>query len=463
MTLKYIMSILLLLLLSLELYAQESVTLTLEECIRYAKTNNVEMKNANLEKELAKARIGETRAQGLPQLTGNAEGTYNAIVPTIFIPVPDQNGGGGAPPIPGGGGAQPTSDGVIPLAFAVNYQAELAAQLTQMIFDGSYFVGLKAAKTYKQLADKDFIKTETDVIENVKKSYYGVLVGKERIDLLQNNLTRLESLYRETQMQYENGLIEKVDVSRVKVQLNNVKTQFKQAQRALQLSKNILKLQVGMPLSDEIDIADRLADIESELEYEGVDQDFDFNDRIEFQQLSVNRELAELEWRNFRSGYYPKLEAFSRFGANSGFQNFDAAFDNWFGLGVVGVRLSVPIFDGFLKKHQMQQSRIQMQQLDNQRTFLKDNIAFERMQADIDYRNGLEELEVQKENKELAETIFENAKKRYQAGLGSNFELIDAESAFKEAETNYFNALYDVLIAKVDRERADGKLLTNDN
>jgi len=428
-------------------HAQEKVLLSLEESINYALEHNVDAKNARLEKMASKAIISENLARGLPQINGTFEFTHNMAIPIVFLP----NAGPFADP-------NIESD-VLPARFGVDFQSSLGARVDQMIFDGSFFVGLRAARTLNLLTEYDRIKTENDVIENIKKAYYTVLVNAERRVLIEANLSRIEILLNNTQALYESGFAEKLDVSRVRVQLNNIKSELERVHTATAISVELLKLQMGMPLHYSIALTENIRDFNIGFELQSILDD-DGIRRVEMDQLNTNLDLAKLDLKNNQVQYIPQLNAFftyQRAGAALEFQN---AFNrsNWFTAAFTGVTMNIPIFDGFSKRARIQQNRVQIKQIENQRIFLAENIETEKFQARANLQNSIQTLAVQEENKQLALEVYEMTKIKFEEGVGSNLEVVEADSALKEAETNYFSALYDTLIAKVDLEKALGIL-----
>jgi outer membrane protein TolC len=421
--------------------------MTLEQCLKYGYENQVMVQNANLDREMAIARIGETRADGLPQIDGYADYTNYWNVQDAFLPavIFDPN----AP-----------LDEFISVPFGQQYNGTANIAASQMLFDGSYFVGLNAARTYKDLSEKDYIKSRQDVTEQITKAYYTVLVTQVALDLIDNNYQRLDTLLTETRLMYENGFAEKIDVNRIQVEFNNTESQKTRANRNLEQAYNLLKFQMGMPLSETIELAETIEDIDFKVvEYDLAN--FSYKDRIEVSQLEVTRSLAELDLKNNKVKYLPALDAFAGLGALTATNtrgevtDFD---DKWLDYGFFGIRMRLPIFDGLRKSYLIQQNRIQLAQIDNQMRYLKYSIDLEQEQAKRDFANSLENLRAQEENMQLALEVFQTTNIKYQEGIGSNLEVVDAETSYKDAQSNYFNALYDVLIAKVDMERALGLL-----
>jgi outer membrane protein TolC len=430
--------------------------MTLEKALDYAYVNSVNMKNALLDIQIAKRDVGVTKSQGLPQLNAGISYTNNFAVATVFLPAEAGAAIGGG----GNGGGQAPSEEEIALRFGIQHQANASVNASQLIFDGSYFVGLKAASVYADLTRKDYLLTKSNITEQVSKAYYTALVNKERQKLIGSNLDRLDSLLRETTLLYENGFVEKIDVDRVKVQFNNVKTEMNRIDRLTEVSMLLLKYQMGMPIEEELVLAQSIADIQ--LEEDLIEEDnFEYSDRFDFAKLMVNRDLVQLDIKNYRMQYLPKLSLTANFGYNTGADEFSRLtnFDRWFELGSAGVNFSMPIFDGLRKHNQIQKSKLQLQQIDNSTRLLKNTIDLEVVQSRVQLENSIENLQVQEENLGLAREVYNVTRIKYQEGVGSNLEVVEAETALKEAETNYYNALYDALIAKVDLKKSLGALI----
>lgn len=427
--------------------AQEVAQLTLNESILYAIENNYATKNARLETLISKATVKETTALGLPQVTGSFNLDYNPMIPVVFLP--------NQPPF---GDPSNPSD-VIPARFGVNYSSGLGVNVSQMIFDGSFFIGLRAAKTLTQLTDFDLVKAENDVIENVKKAYFGVLVNQERIRLAESNLARIDSLLKETKALNEAGFAEKIDVSRIQVQRNNTYSQVERSHTAWEISKELLKIQMGMPLSLDILITETLQELNPR---ENLNQLLaeEGDNRIELDQLNTQIELQQYDLKYNTSQYMPTIDFAGNIRRSGAGNELNTVFDkvNWFSSSLLGVSMNIPIFDGLSKSARIQKNRYTISQLENQRFYLNDSFENEIFSAKASLKNDLNILDVQRENLELAQEVFDIAKIKYQEGVGSNLEVIDADGALTEAEINYLAALYDGLISKVNLEKALGLL-----
>lgn len=420
---------------------------SLDECISYALEHNQNIIIANLEMDAAKAKTGEYISAGLPQIDASANVNKNFILRRTWV-----DGSNFDPSVPEGT--------LIQLEFGTPYDSDYGIYLSQMIFNGSYFVGVKASKTYQELSRKDHIKSKIDVTESVTKAYYTVLVSKLSYETIEANYQRLDSLLKETEIMYKNGFAELLAYNRTKVEYNNLKTERQNSERSLEVSTALLKFQMGMPVDEGLEITDRLADLEFNVQEE-LEMNYSFEKRIEYSTLETNRMLAELEMKNNRSQYLPNIDLIASWGMNAGVKDFSdlGQFGNnkvWTDYQITGLTMNLPIFDGLYKSKKIQQNKIKLQQLEYQRTMLENNIKLEVDQYRQNLQNSLDQLTSQDENVKLAESVYNQAKIKYQEGVGSNLEIIDADNAFKQAQSNYFNALYDALISHVDYQKALG-------
>jgi outer membrane protein TolC len=220
---------------------------------------------------------------------------------------------------------------------------------------------------------------------------------------------------------------------------------------------------MGMPLEQDLKLSQTLADFQlSVVTQEMLQAEAAVENRPEYKLTEQAIHLQELNKKNVLSGYLPTLSAFATIGANFAGQNLDGYTDfenRWFEYSLVGLRLDVPIFDGLQKKYKTQQNKIEIAKLEEDKRQLTQAIQMEVMQAQINFQNAISSLEAQKRNLELAKEVARIAAIKYQEGVGSNLEVIDAETAFKEAETNYYNALYEAWSAKIDLDKALGTLV----
>lgn len=419
---------------------------SLQQSIEYALLNNENILNAELTMRDADAQVFETRADGLPQITGNFNYNNSLVIPRSPIPTAFITG-------------NPADEGVVQVAFGAQHSGNFGINATQMIWDGSFFIGLQAAKMLREKVVVDKVKAEVDVIEQVTKAYYLVLVNETRVGLIDANIANLDSTLRETRVLYENGFAEKIDVSRLQVQMNNLSAERKGVEQGVNVSLNLLKMSMGMPVSEEITLTDPLEGIDFEYNLNDINS-FSMQERVEVQQINYLRKLAELDIKNTYSQYIPKVEFSAGWGRNTGTNDFSDVWkgDRWFSNSAIGINVSIPIFDGLRKKYTVQRKKIQLQTLDNQYKQLTNSLSQDLINAREALDVSLERLAVQQANLDLAKEVSDITREKYREGVGSNLEVLNAEEDYKESETNYLSALYDAIIAKVDLNKALGKL-----
>jgi outer membrane protein len=517
--------------------ATGAMTLSLSQAVHYAVKNKPTLLATRLGEQTAHARIGEIKAQGLPQVNFAANVADNfklqkSLVDFGSFAGPTLNGttltaadlaraqaGQNVTLTPAYAPAvalPPTA-----LAFGLQYAGNSSVSLSQQLFDGSYLVGLKAAKVYEDLAKKQTQQAEIDVVEQVSKAYYSTLVARSRLTLLARNVRRLDTLLYQTRQTFKAGFAEKLDVDRLQVQRNNLAVEQQKALRLTELSVALLKFQMGIPQNQQVQLTDSLGaavvdagalrqrlgsanfatggsnaavpaapapatgnttDAQNRQDQQtalsgGLPSQaaaaFNYNNRIEFSTLETQQALAGLDLRNRQVGAYPRLVFTAAYGftgsaprvgdlfafrgpdsrAANGFPN-----QNWFGFGNVGLGLTVPVFDGFRRKYQVQQGRIQQQTIERGFETLRQSIDLQDAQSRTTLVNALDVLDSQQANLTLAADVARVTRIKFQAGVGSNLEVITAETSLREAQTNYYSAIYDVLVAKVDRDKATGEL-----
>jgi outer membrane protein TolC len=425
--------------------------MSLNQAIQYGLDHHHSALNATDDIESAGARIREITSIGLPQIRATYGLTDNFIIQKVIIP----NGQLFNPDAP---------PGPVALEFQPQYGGNANLTLTQLLFDGSYLVGLKAAQTFRQIAVKNREMTDAQISENVQKAYYGVLVGQHRNELLEASLMRLDSSLREMQIMLQNGLIERLDVQRVELQRNQLATEAAKIKQIRYLSLQLLKFQMGYPLGDTLILTDRLENIPS-LVAEQVPPNYTqleaFKARPEAALLDLQIKGNDLEIKNLKAGYLPSVGLQVQRGALAGAGEFNKVLDpggNWFAYGSVGIGINWYVFDSFNKKYKIQQKRIE--KIKNQRVLMNflQASALQQDQARTAIQNALSSLRQQDANQNLSLEILQTTRIKYRERVGSNLEVIQAEAGYREAQAAYFNSLYEYYIAKVDYLKASGKL-----
>lgn len=450
--------------LALPAMAQEKHSFSIQQTLDYAKKNNMQVKNALLGIQLQQQQNREITASAYPQLSGTVSTTYNPYVATQVLPnfispsvyqvLIDQNvKDGNGNPI-----AFPSDFGNIAAQFGTKYNATAGVDLSQLLFDGQVFVGLKARSTSIAWQTKYAEVTDETVRANIYKIYYQLLVGKTQIDLLDANIGRIEKLLHDTKELYKNGFAEQLDVNKVEVQTANLNTEKLKAINTISNGYLGLKFLIGMPMKDSLELTDSLDEQQIKQGVLSLN-DYNYKDRKDFQYAELGRKLNEFNIERYQLSKIPTLNLSGNYYKSAQRNKFDFfGKGDWFNISAISVRMSIPIFKGFATQAKIAEARIQLQQTENQIESLKIQIDQEASTAKSNFTTAITTLDYQKKNMELAETVYNQTKKKYETGTGSNTEITTAETDLKQAQTNYINAVYDAIIAKIDYLKATGKL-----
>ena len=416
---------------------------SIRQAIDFANKNNLQVKNALLNVQIQEQTNREITSAAYPQISASGSYTYNAKLPVSLVPAEFFGG-------------QPGTFEKI--AFGLKHNATGGVQLNQLLFDGQVFVGLQARESVLKFQQKNVEVTEEMIKTNIYKIYYQLVVSKQQVELLDANIERFEKLLHDTRIIYENGFAEKLDVDKVSVALTNLQTEKIKALNQIDNGYLGLKLLMGMPVKDELILTDTL-------NYELVKDDildagsFDYTDRKEFQYAELGILLNEYNIRRYKLSRYPTLSVNGYYNKNAQRNKFDLFNKgDWFDISAVTLNLNIPIFSGFSAKAKIEKAKLELQQGVNQREYLRNSIDNDLQVSKNNFRSAISTLDFQKKNMELAENVFQQTQKKYEAGTGSQTEINTAQTDLKTAQTNYITSLYDAIIAKVDFLKATGRL-----
>ncbi len=425
---------------------QNPVEFSLQSAIDYALKHNATYLNAEADANYSRYRKKEILGQGLPQINTGFEVKDNAILPTSLLPAQFFGGPPGS---------------FAPVKFGVQYNATASVSASQLIFNGNYIIGIKAAKELMNLSQKNVLRNKVETAQNVSKAYYGVLVNGERLKILDLNIERIKNLKDNATALNKNGFVEQIDVDRLEVNYNNLLTEKEKSMRLVELTETVLKFQMGYDISQPITLSDNLekAGAAEDLQSLTINDKTDVSKRPDFLVLESQQKLNEYDVKRYQTNFLPTIAAFGTYAQMFQKNTLDFASKNWYPFAIVGATINMGIFDGFQNYSRVQQAKINLLKTQNNLTQLKSAIEMETLGAAVNYKNALASLQTQKKNIELAKNIFEVVKKKYEQGIGSSLELNTAENDLRQAETNYYNTLYDLIVAKIDYQKATGTLV----
>lgn len=423
--------------------AQQTNAFSVKQAVDYALRNAVQVKNALIDIQIQKQTNKEITSMAFPQINGSVSVNDYLSLPTSLIPAEFTGGAPGS---------------FIPLKFGTKYSASFGADLQQILFDGQVFVGLKARKTAMEFYGKMAEVTQEMIKANVYKIYYQLVVGNKQIESIDANLGRFEKLLHDTREIYKNGFAEKLDVDKVEVQLNNLNTEKLKAQNQVEAGTEALKFLMSMPQKDQLVMTDSLT--AEELKSNMLGEEYKYTDRKEFQMLTLVSTLNEFNVKRYKLSKLPTLSGFANFSKNAQRKtfNFFKANEQWFTTSLIGLRVSIPIFDGGARNARIEKAKLELQKSNNNIDQLKLSIDNDVEQSRLKMKSALATMESQQRNIQLAEQVYKTTKLKYEQGLGSNQEIYNAQTELKVAQNNYYSALYDAISAKVDYLKAAGKL-----
>lgn len=424
-----------------QVYAQESKTLSfsLDQALVFALENNRNMIMAGKDIQAAKEKKWETTTMGLPQINAGIDYMNNIQIQRSLIPAEIFGGPPGT---------------FSEVAFGTTHSVNARASLQQLIFDGSYLVGLESAKVYLDIFDKAKRKTEVEIKSSIIMSYCNVLLIDENIKILEKNIISLEKTLFETQQYFKNGLIEEENVEQLTITLSTLKNTLNNSKNQRKIALDMLKIVLGTELKNKLELTDNLDSI-TQKNYELVNPTFDFNNNIDFLMGKSNEEQKRLLHKLEKSKYLPSLAANLNFGYNA-FGNEFTFFNSsqrWLNYSNVGVSLNVPIFSSFGRKSKVQQAKIEYEKSKIQLTELEENLKLQFQSALSNYQFSIEELNNTKNNLKLAERIENKQKIKFKEGLSTSFEFTEAQRQLYQAQQNVLQSMIQVINNKTKLDK----------
>ncbi len=450
------------LIIGVSVYAQEidsTYSFNLYEAVEFALKNQKDVLNAQLNVDISREKVHETIGIGLPQISASFDVRDYEKIPTSFIPdfispavydiLYDEN------LIPN---KVDKSGQVFPVQFGTQWSATAGISFTQLLFDPTYLVGVKASKTFRELSEKSLEQTRIDRAIAVTKAYYLVLYVRERKKVVDANDVRLSKLLNDTKALYDNGFVEKMDYDRIQVARNNVQTEKENFVKLLDITEKTLKYHIGLPYNTTLYLTDSL-DVREVKRMNDTLELASPTDRIEYSILKTQESLQEYNLKRYKKQYWPSLFAYgslSTVAQRTEMNVFDTGYP-WYPTTFIGATLNFNLFDGTQREYRIKQEKLALRKIGNELVDFENAVRLEVSSNRTTLEGALDALTTQEKNLELANSISKSSKIKYEQGVGSNLEVMDAETALKEAQVNYFNALYNALLAKIELDKALGK------
>lgn len=426
--------------------ANEPLRLSLEDAQKYALEHNLELRNAKADANIAARQVWEITASGLPQIDGSVGYQYFTDIPTSLVPAEFFGG-------------EPGEFAEIQFGTEQNLTANLS--VNQLIFDGSYIVGLQAARIFRELSQRVYLKSESEIKSMVTETYYLNLATAQNLEIMQENLTNLEKTLFETQKTFDAGFTDAINVDQLKLTVANLKNRIASMERQKELSLNMLKFQIGLNIEHPLMLTDELEVMFRNIspDISGVD-DFNPENHIDFRIMQSQETMQLMTMRREWSFYLPNLSAFYTRQENAYRNefNFFQSGQSWYPTSIIGLSLNIPIFSSGLRRSRVQQARLELEKAQNNTRQIEQSLRLQKQEAWSGMQTSMEQFNNEKENLELAERILSRTRIMFREGLASSLELTQASDQFLSTQSNYINAMFELLNAKNKLDKALGRL-----
>lgn len=413
--------------------AQEKLSLDIQSAKDYALNFNKSIKNSGLAIEQSQEKIREAIASGLPQVNATTDYT-NALGAEISIQFDES--------------LPPTK---IPIKPTSNFNL----QVGQLIFNGSFIVGVQTAKIYKKITEKSKEKTEQEIVSQLVESYYLALLSEEALTILSSNVENLTTVYNKTKPMVSVGMMEKVELDQLEVQLNSLNNSVKAAERQLEMAKNVLRFQLGVDSETELELTDKLADILADSNIQSmIGDDFNIVNNVDFQLTTLQEEISAKQVELQKAAYLPSLTGYYSFTKKILKPAFDMSPAN-----VVGMQMNIPVFSSGERRSKVRQAKIDLETTQNNKEILEDQLTLQYKQLKFNLISAFEAYATQKRSVEVSREVYNSLRNKYDQGMISSLDLTSADNNYLNAESNYISAMMEVLKAQNDLNTLTGTIL----
>lgn len=425
--------------------AKAQKSFTVEQAIGYALENNIHVKKAKIDQTIAQQKVNETIGIGLPQI--NTQSRYN-----YFLNLPVQL-------LPGEIFGQPGT--YVPVRFGQEQTVTAGVTVSQLLFNGSYIVGLESSKAYKETASLITEKTEFTIKEALMLSYAAVLVTDENIKTLLENKKVTDKVLEDTRKVYQTGLIELQNVEQLEYSAKNLTTNLENLKRNKIKLLHALKYLMGYPQEEELELVTSMEELIQKNEVlVGQQEAFDIQQHIDYKIKQNGVRIGELKLKYQKSKALPTLSAAlsSSYNGNSDTFTFLDRQQKWFYTSVVALQLDIPLFSGLQRHWQTEQAKLDLAKAKLEREDTEKNLKNELLAKSVDYENAYESFKTAKDLVRLSSEIYRKQNIKFKEGLGTSFELSQSENQFFQAQSQFYLGALDLIKSKISLDKAKGTL-----
>ena len=423
-------------------FAQDQSAFSLAEAEEYGVNNNAKVLNAMLSYEAAQKKIWETTAMGLPQVSANGNFQNLIDIPTSVVDATLFNPN-----------AQPGE--VMTFQMGQKYSSSLTFNVNQLVFDGSYIIGLQFAKFYSLMAETAISNSKTEIKAMVREAYYNVLVADKNLSLVDSVLINTQKLWKEVEIFEKNGMIKPEEVMQLELAYNRILSTRQNAFRQTEIARNLLKLQMGYDFDKSITLTENLDQVLASIEQTNpVTEEFNVAQNQNYILMEQQQQLDGYNLRNEKAKYLPSVGAFFTHSQNA-YRNEFSFFEDqpWYPTTVWGVSVQIPITSSGQKLMRVQQAEIKLDQDANTLKSLEDQLKFQELQLKAGFENAYQMMKIEKMNIDLAEKIYNNELKRKDIGSVSGMNLTQLQSQLLTAQGNYIGAVMQMLTYKIQLDK----------
>lgn len=410
---------------------------TLKQCVEFALKNQPVVRQASIDEAINERDIKIGLSAWLPQLTGS--GSYDYYFK-------------GSPIIP----ATATSIGKI------DNVSSLGLQASQVIYNNDVLQAAKAAKYSRLYYKQNTTSSQINIVADVSKAFFDVLLSQKQLDILNEDIVRLQRSLKDAKSQYNAGVVDKTDYKQATIALNNSLASRKQTEEAIKSKEAYLKQIMGLGAGSQLTLSYDSARFETEA-IADTNQKLDYNNRIEYQLLQTQKSLQNVNVNYYKWGFLPSLSATGVYNLNYFSDRFSSLYNKSYPNAYLGLSLSLPIFQGTKRLQNLSKARLQSDRTDLDITNARNTINTEYVQALASYKSNYTNLQFLKENVSLAKDVYHVVSLQYREGIKIYLDVIVAQSDLRTAELNYYNALFQVLSSRIDLQKALGTLSVQPN
>jgi outer membrane protein len=428
------------------MYAQTTVNAeqpltnaTLQQCIDYALGNRPEIQQSLVDEEIGERDIKSALSGWLPQINGTGSLSHNLKQQSQIL----------------------TTDGVSSLlTFGAKNTSSLTLQADQQFINAGLIQASKSAKFFRQQYKQNTEATRINTVVEVSKAYYDILTSNEQLNIINENIARLQKQLKDSRAQYEAGLVDKTDFQRAQISLSNSLADKKRTEELVKYKYAYLKELIGYDGKDNFTLSYTAADMEKEVLLDTT-QLLDYQNRVEFRLLETQRQLQSINTSYNKWSYLPTLGGFYNYGFNYQNQNFGDLYNTNYPSSVVGLRMTIPIFLGGKRTQEIKKSQLQEKRIDLDLENAKNQINTQYEAAIATYKANLNDLRTNRANVEISRSVYNTIKLQYDEGIKTYLDLMTSETDLRTAQLNYLNSLYSLLASKLDVQQALGTITIN--